>query len=522
MVWIGSRKFSDQVFHHTRWKLNWGCTTFNLLGIEFCVELDKITELNYNIQLPKILSLIQQWNRRVLTPVGRVTVAKTLILPKLNHLFISLPTPDKAFLSSLNTAIFNFIWKSKGDKVKRKIVTQDYTKGGLKMLDVHNFVSSLKCLWIKRLTLKHKPWMDIFFAINGKNVTMKMLEFGDDFIRKMIKQNNVFWQDVFQSWHQVVNMLNKQPGYIKKNIINVPIWHNSCITVANKSFFINVLYQHGVKLVGDFLSANGAFLTYDYFLHMFNLPDIYVMQYNSIISAISKFLKSVFVERVNIEKNCTPFLPMYFEVILLNEKCTKAIYKILNYTEAVPTAISRWNNELPLEQNLCIQDCFKICFMTTNDTSVQWLQYRVLHRILPVNYYLKKIKIITNDCCTFCKEEIETIQHVFFSCTNVLPLWNDLSMSIYRKTTKRVGFNVINILFGENSLSVDNKPVNFIILYTKQFIYICLKQNKIPNYVDLLYYLSFKYKIEKYASVQKFQLRKFEKCWSQWEDLFCL
>ena len=138
--------------------------------------------------------------------------------------------------------------------------------------------------------------MDIFFAINGKDITMKMLEFGDDFIRKMIKQNNVFWQDVFQSWHQVVNMLNKQPGYIKKNIINVPIWHNSCITVANKPFFINVLYQHGVKLVGDFLSANGAFLTYDNFLHMFNLPDIYVMQYNSIISAISKFLKSVFVE----------------------------------------------------------------------------------------------------------------------------------------------------------------------------------------------------------------------------------
>lgn len=98
----------------------------------------------------------------------------------------------------------------------------------------------------------------------------------------------------------------------------------------------------------------------------------------------------------------------------------------------------------------------------------------ILHRILPLNYYFKKIKIITNDCCTFCKEEIETIQHVFFSCTNVLPLWNNLSMSIYRKTTKRIGFNVINIVFGEKSISVDNKPVNFIMLYTKQFIFICL------------------------------------------------
>lgn len=77
--------------------------------------------------------------------------------------------------------------------------------------------------------------MDIILAINSKYVVMKILEFVDDFIRKMIKQYNGFWQDDFQSWLKVVNMFNKQPSYIKKNITNVPIWHNSCITVANKS-----------------------------------------------------------------------------------------------------------------------------------------------------------------------------------------------------------------------------------------------------------------------------------------------
>lgn len=29
IIWIGSRKFSSQVFHHTRWKLDWGSTEFN-------------------------------------------------------------------------------------------------------------------------------------------------------------------------------------------------------------------------------------------------------------------------------------------------------------------------------------------------------------------------------------------------------------------------------------------------------------------------------------------------------------
>ena len=115
--------FSNQVFHHSRLKLEWGSTNFNLLGVEFSVEIGKIPELNYNKQIPKIKSLIQQWKRRILTPIGRTTVVKTIIIPKVNHLFISLPNPRKEVISLLCRDIFEFIWKSKCDKVKRHIVT---------------------------------------------------------------------------------------------------------------------------------------------------------------------------------------------------------------------------------------------------------------------------------------------------------------------------------------------------------------------------------------------------------------
>ena len=53
--------------------------------MEFSVELGKIPELNYNKQIPKIKSLIQQWKRRILTPIGRTTVVKTIIIPKVNN-----------------------------------------------------------------------------------------------------------------------------------------------------------------------------------------------------------------------------------------------------------------------------------------------------------------------------------------------------------------------------------------------------------------------------------------------------
>jgi hypothetical protein len=46
-----------------------------------------------------MVALTEQWKRRTLTPIGRTTVIKTLLIPKLNHLFISLPTPKKETIS---------------------------------------------------------------------------------------------------------------------------------------------------------------------------------------------------------------------------------------------------------------------------------------------------------------------------------------------------------------------------------------------------------------------------------------
>lgn len=158
------------MFHHTRWKLDWGSTSFNLLGFQFSVELSEIVDNNFGIQIPKIIALMEQWKRRILTPIGRVTVIKSLLIPKLNHLFISLPTPKKEIVSFICMAIFEFLWKSKTDKIKRSLITQDYLSGGMKMVDVRNFITSLKCTWIKRLTCSHKPWMDIFYAVNANDI----------------------------------------------------------------------------------------------------------------------------------------------------------------------------------------------------------------------------------------------------------------------------------------------------------------------------------------------------------------
>jgi exonuclease III len=523
IIWIGSKKFSNQVFHHPRWKLDWGSTSFSLLGIQFSVDLESVTEINYDIVLPKIKSMIQQWKRRILTPIGRVTIVKSLILPKFNHIFISLPTPNTEKISSLCRDIFEFIWKSKCDRVKRSVVTQDHQSGGLKMVNIDNFIKSLKCSWMKRLvTTNDKPWMDIFFAINGSDVVKNLLDFGDQYISSfLMKKNNIFWKDVFSAWQHVTKKI-EQDKNVKFKIFTLPIWYNSSINIGGKCIFIKNWYQHGVKIVGDFLSDDNSFLSKYMFEQKFHISDISVMQYNSVISALSKCFKVLKIERTCILKTCFPYLPFYFENILPNVRCTNIIYNCINTTEVTPTSIPKWKLELSPHgiNDICLRDVFKVCFKTTSDSSVQWLQYRLLHRILPVGYYLKKIHVKSTDICNLCKTETETLQHIFVSCSEVLTLWSALSLHIYRTTSKRVGFNFRNIILGELPLSKDNRNINFIILYTKQYIFNSSLQCKAINILGLLNHLKAKYNIERCISIYNSNQLLFEKQWNLWNNIF--
>ena len=47
------------------------------------------------------------------------------------------------------------------------------------------------------------------------------------------------------------------------------------------------------------------------------------------------------------------------------------------------------------------------------DTKTEVFQFKILHRILPTNYVLKKMSLVTSDLCSFCKTEVETIQYLF-------------------------------------------------------------------------------------------------------------
>ena len=67
------------------------------------------------------MACIKQWSERQLTPIACITVIKTLILPKLVHLFTTLSNPGDKILKQINDILFQFVWQGPIGKIKKQV-----------------------------------------------------------------------------------------------------------------------------------------------------------------------------------------------------------------------------------------------------------------------------------------------------------------------------------------------------------------------------------------------------------------
>ena len=115
-----------------------------VLGIIHNNSNENIVKQNIAAIKPNVNKEISQWKRRYLTPVGRITVIKSLIISKLVHVLTALPSPDIEDVKQINNIMFKYLWGGGPDKIKRTSIVQDYYCGGMKMIELNSFIKSLK------------------------------------------------------------------------------------------------------------------------------------------------------------------------------------------------------------------------------------------------------------------------------------------------------------------------------------------------------------------------------------------
>ena len=88
-IWLGTMKGSKEILC-PELNLSW-IDTFMLLGISFHTDLETMTELNYKAKVTAIEKILQSYGKRRLSLIGKITVIKTLAVPKLVYAMKVLP-----------------------------------------------------------------------------------------------------------------------------------------------------------------------------------------------------------------------------------------------------------------------------------------------------------------------------------------------------------------------------------------------------------------------------------------------
>ena len=147
------------------------------------------------------------WKLRRLGLLGKLAVLKILIASQLVYIFSPLQTHYMA-IKEINVMFYNFLWNDKGDKIKRKVMINDYSEGGLKMIDIASFNRSLKATWIKRYLDKENcgRWKSFFDLkelekYGGEVILTGNLDIKDS--RNVIKVSDPFLKEILEIWSEV-------------------------------------------------------------------------------------------------------------------------------------------------------------------------------------------------------------------------------------------------------------------------------------------------------------------------------
>ena len=103
-----------------------------ILGIEIGHDMVKA---NWKARLPKIKGKILKWEERELSFTGKVLIIKAEIFASLTYLAATLPVP-KFFLTPLKRTVFQFLWGSQQERIKRNIMHRPLDKGGKAVPDL--------------------------------------------------------------------------------------------------------------------------------------------------------------------------------------------------------------------------------------------------------------------------------------------------------------------------------------------------------------------------------------------------
>ena len=516
-VWIGGKRGCGEEIE-TEENIDWNHNgKFKLLGIYYDVNKNDPSNENYELKLKEIRNLLSDWSLRNLSIIGKITVIKTLALPILVQCFTVLPDPDPDMEKEIQNLFFKFAWNNKPDKIKRSVLINTLNNGGLKMPHIKSFAQALKLSWIKKILdpNNNSPWKILLLDILENFGYENMWHLQKEGLYIVSKSLNPFWKNVVQAWGEITSISATAP----ETVLAQPLWYNKQIKIDNKSIFKKKWIKSGIFFINDLIDHNGNFLNHETFQRNFNIT-VNPIEFYGVIHSIPRNWKIIIdgYAKLNTIRNTN------LDEIRTCQKVSKTFYhKFLDKIAKPPTvALSKWEGKLNITKTKEEwEKCFLLPFHTTESTTLQTFQFKILHRILSTNSRLMKCNMSETELCSFCNETKETIPHILHSCRYASNIWIHYRENLKNKCAIEVNTSIETILFGTSDIGIETKrAVNITILLIKRYLYVCRCKKIIPSVEGSLEFLNYNKSIELSSShlLPKTKKQSINKSWNLIKD----
>ena len=143
---------------------------------------------------------------------------------------------------------------------------------------------------------------------------------------------------------------------------------------------------------------------------------------------------------------------------------------------------------------------------------VKAFQFRILNSILFTNSKLLKIGYRTENLCSFCKRESETIRHFFWDCPYSNSFWKCVESYYFGLRKQLVHLTLKEIWIG--FLSSECPLLNYLILIGKIYLWSCRRNEVLPTINSFIVRIKGKYEVEKYIWTKNKSLQKLMDKWT--------
>ena len=475
--------------------IKWVNGPIKLLGIYISAKANEIVMENFQSKIDALLRQLHWWKARDLSLNGKVLIIKSLALSKFQYL-VSLVHIPQNVVKLVNSIIYEFIWNGKTDKVKRNLFEQDYRKGGYKMTNLSDIITSSSIMWVKNyLDNIEREWKNTFESFSKKKNLRLFLASNFD-IDEIPTTMPTYYIDALKAWASVAT----QPVQSLEDIQNQCLWYNRELKVGLQSAYSENLFSSGMWFVGD-LFQEGNVIPFDVWLKR-GVNESLRMKWYSIVRCVQNrwpvLRNNVELGSQNLSLTCGVLLEGTFvDIKDITQKIIKDILSSRKFNSLMDNdhkyriAHERFHGFM---SNTDWESIFMIPRKSPVDNKTKDMQYKILMRFIPTNYLLYKMKKVNSQNCHFCIVEPETIEHLFFNCVIVKNIWFYVFREWHKVSGKMFTPSLTSCIFGTFERYVNgSNTINTIMLIVKSYIMYCKFERKIPSQQELA--RIFKYKV---------------------------